>query len=230
MKTQRGGFAMGLVVGLLLGLILALGVALYVTKVPVALRQQGAAAHRRTRRRRGRAQQALGPERPAGGQEPGQAESGGAAGVSGRSGLGGGRGRTRLGTLAERQGLRGGRQGQRRRAGGLQTGTRPRGPAGRRRRLGRRRVGAEVHQTGPRPVHLFRAGRRFGRDDDAEQQRAKLAMLGFTARVTEREQAGRTVYRVRMGPFEAKDEAEAQQERLQAAGQEAALVRVQRQP
>jgi cell division protein FtsN len=35
MRSQRGGFAMGLIVGLLIGLALALGVALYVTKVPV---------------------------------------------------------------------------------------------------------------------------------------------------------------------------------------------------
>ena len=35
MRSQFGGFAVGLVVGLLLGLALALGVALYVTKVPL---------------------------------------------------------------------------------------------------------------------------------------------------------------------------------------------------
>ena len=35
MKSQRGGFALGLIVGLLIGLALALAVALYVTKVPV---------------------------------------------------------------------------------------------------------------------------------------------------------------------------------------------------
>ena len=35
MKSQRGGFALGLIVGLLIGLALALAVALYVTKVSV---------------------------------------------------------------------------------------------------------------------------------------------------------------------------------------------------
>ena len=35
MKSQRGGFGLGMIVGLLLGLALALAVALYVTKVPV---------------------------------------------------------------------------------------------------------------------------------------------------------------------------------------------------
>jgi cell division protein FtsN len=68
----------------------------------------------------------------------------------------------------------------------------------------------------------------YSRADDAEQQRARLAMLGFTARVSEREQAGRTVYRVRLGPFERKDEADAVQERLKSNAVESALVRVER--
>jgi cell division protein FtsN len=70
----------------------------------------------------------------------------------------------------------------------------------------------------------------FARAEDAEQQRAKLAMMGFGARVTEREQAGRTVYRVRLGPFERKDDADAAQERLATASVESALVRVENAP
>ena len=68
----------------------------------------------------------------------------------------------------------------------------------------------------------------FNRAEDAEQQRAKLAMLGFAARVSEREQAGRTVFRVRLGPYTTSDEANAAQNRLQGSGIEAALVRVER--
>ena len=68
----------------------------------------------------------------------------------------------------------------------------------------------------------------FAKPEDAEQQRAKLAMQGLAARVTEREQSGRTVYRVRLGPFDQKDDAEAAQQRLQGTGTEAALVRVER--
>jgi cell division protein FtsN len=67
----------------------------------------------------------------------------------------------------------------------------------------------------------------FARPEDAEQQRAKLAMMGMGARVTEREQSGRTVYRVRLGPFDRKEDADAAQERLQAASVESALVRVE---
>ena len=68
----------------------------------------------------------------------------------------------------------------------------------------------------------------YARGEEAEQQRAKLAMLGYTAKVTEREQSGRTMYRVRLGPFEKKDDAEGAQTRLAGSGVEAALVRVQK--
>jgi len=68
----------------------------------------------------------------------------------------------------------------------------------------------------------------FSKSEDAEQQRAKLAMLGYTAKVTEREQSGRMMYRVRLGPFQLRDEAESAQNNLQSGGESAALVRVER--
>ena len=68
----------------------------------------------------------------------------------------------------------------------------------------------------------------FRTPEDAESQRAKLSLSGVEARVSEREQAGRPVYRVRVGPFDKKDEAEKSKEKLEAAGLETALVRVQR--
>lgn len=61
--------------------------------------------------------------------------------------------------------------------------------------------------------------------DDAETQRGKLALLGYAARISEREQSGRTVHRVRLGPFEEKGEADGTKEKLVAAGFEAVLVR-----
>jgi cell division protein FtsN len=68
----------------------------------------------------------------------------------------------------------------------------------------------------------------FTRPEDAEQQRARLAMLGYEAKVTEREQSGRTVFRVRAGPYDSRDAADGAQVRLQEAGVEARLVRVER--
>ena len=68
----------------------------------------------------------------------------------------------------------------------------------------------------------------FGRIEDAEAQRAKLAMSGYQAKVTEREQSGRTVYRVRLGPFDKKEEAAQVKEKLESTGVESALVQVQK--
>ncbi|MFM1766116.1 MAG: hypothetical protein RIU71_1879 [Pseudomonadota bacterium] len=53
-------------------------------------------------------------------------------------------------------------------------------------------------------------------------------MMGIEAKVSEREQAGRTIFRVRSGPFDDKDQAEKIKARLVATGMDAALVRVQR--
>jgi len=68
----------------------------------------------------------------------------------------------------------------------------------------------------------------FARPEEAEAQKAKLAIQGFTAKLMEREQNGRTVYRVRLGPVDTRDEAENLQRKIEGAGFEANLVRVQR--
>ena len=68
----------------------------------------------------------------------------------------------------------------------------------------------------------------YARPEDAEQQRARVGLMGLSAKTTEREQSGRTVYRVRLGPFDRKEAADAAQERLAGNGVEAALVRVER--
>ncbi len=68
----------------------------------------------------------------------------------------------------------------------------------------------------------------FRTPEDAEAQRAKLSLTGVEAKVTEREQSGRQIYRVRVGPYDKKDEAEKIKTQIEAAGHETALVRVQR--
>jgi len=83
--------------------------------------------------------------------------------------------------------------------------------------------------SGADPFQYYVQVGAYSRSDDAEQQRAKLAMTGLTARVTEREQAGRTVYRVRVGPFDSRDEADASREQAAAVGyRDATLVPVPR--
>jgi cell division protein FtsN len=68
----------------------------------------------------------------------------------------------------------------------------------------------------------------FRTPEDAESQRAKLSLSGVETKVSEREQSGRTVFRVRAGPFDKREDADKTKERLEAAGMETALVRVQR--
>ena len=82
--------------------------------------------------------------------------------------------------------------------------------------------------SGADPFSYFIQAGAFRTPEDAEQQRARLSLLGVTARVSEREQAGRTVYRVRLGPFDKKDDADKAKDRLDSNSIETALVRVQR--
>lgn len=78
------------------------------------------------------------------------------------------------------------------------------------------------------PFQYFVQAGAYARPEDAEQQRARLGMLGYEAKLTEREQSGRTVYRVRIGPFDKREVAEGAKDKLAAGGVEAALVRVQK--
>ena len=87
---------------------------------------------------------------------------------------------------------------------------------------------AAAATAGTDPFSYFIQAGAFRTPEDAEQQRARLSLLGMQARVSEREQAGRTVYRVRLGPFDKKDDADRAKDRLDNNSIETALVRVQR--
>lgn len=64
--------------------------------------------------------------------------------------------------------------------------------------------------------------------EDAEAQRAKLSLMGIDTKVSAKEQSGKMVHRVRVGPFDKRDEAERSKEKLEKQGLETALVRVQK--
>ena len=78
------------------------------------------------------------------------------------------------------------------------------------------------------PFNYYVQAGAFRSAEEAEAQRAKLALQGLDARVSEREQSGRTVFRVRIGPMESREDAERVQQKLAASKVDAALVRVQR--
>ncbi|MDB5945486.1 MAG: hypothetical protein JWQ33_512 [Ramlibacter sp.] len=87
---------------------------------------------------------------------------------------------------------------------------------------------ARSSNPGVDPFLYFVQAGAFRTPEDAEAQRARLSLMGVEARVSEREQSGRQVFRVRVGPFDRKDDADRNKEKLEAGGVETALVRVQR--
>ena len=216
---QRGGFVIGLIIGLLIGLALALGVALYVTKVPVPFvnkvpqRTPGQDAAEAEKNKNWDPNSPLYGKNPA---KPNTPASGPliapATGlpstttppppVTATAPATPPAARDPGAILADRPAPAASKPGAT--AGGITT----------------------VPGTDPF-VYFVQAGA-FGKSEDAEQQRAKLAMLGLESKLTEREQSGRTVFRVRLGPFERKTDADSTKEKLTEAGIESALVRVQR--
>jgi cell division protein FtsN len=78
------------------------------------------------------------------------------------------------------------------------------------------------------PFMYFVQAGAYRTPEDAEAQRARLSLIGVEAKVTEREQSGRTVYRVRSGPFNKEEDADRMKDKISATGADAALVRVQR--
>lgn len=68
----------------------------------------------------------------------------------------------------------------------------------------------------------------FVSGSDAEGQRAKLALGGYDPVISQRDQDGKIIYRVRLGPFDSKSQAEQIQTQLKTNKVESALIRVQR--
>ncbi|MCW5322294.1 sporulation protein [Verminephrobacter aporrectodeae subsp. tuberculatae] len=85
---------------------------------------------------------------------------------------------------------------------------------------------AKAAQGSPDPFDYFVQAGAFRTQSDADTQRAKLAMLGWEARVSAREQNGRPVFRVRVGPFTKRSDAEQFKEKLDGAGVDSTLIRV----
>ena len=213
--SQRGGFVMGLVVGLLVGLAVALAVALYITKAPVPFVNK---VPQRTAEQ-DQAEQARNknwdPNAPLAGKTArpiGQPASAAAPAASGAAAAAPGAAAAASSPATAASGpTRPARDPAAILAGGVTPAASAAAPA----------------RTGDVFVYFVQAGA-YTRADEAEQQRAKLALLGQMAKITEREQNGRVVYRVRLGPVDARPEADRLQSKLQEAGIEAQLVRVER--
>jgi len=64
---------------------------------------------------------------------------------------------------------------------------------------------------------------------DAQQQRARLALQGFESSVTQRDSGGITYFRVRIGPFSKFDEMNNTRQQLSNAGIDSAVIRFTKQ-
>lgn len=204
MKHQRGGFVIGLIVGLLLGLAIALGVAMYVAKVPVPFVDKVPQRNAQQDAAEAEKNKNWDPNSPLYGKNPAKphpvAQAASGEVVDGDAA-----------------------------ASAPAAASSSRDPAAiLSDKSSTNAAAASVAASGVDPFVYFVQAGAFSHAEEAEQQRAKLAMMGLEARVSEREQAGRTVFRVRLGPFEQRTQADEAKAKLAGGGVEAALVRVQR--
>lgn len=66
----------------------------------------------------------------------------------------------------------------------------------------------------------------YSTEADAQRQQGKVALAGQEAHIDQRDVNGRTLYRVRIGPFSSADEAEKVQKLLSENGIQTALIRL----
>ena len=212
MNKQRGGTFLGLIIGALIGLGAALAVAVYVTKVPVPFMNKSQPRNADGDAAEAKKNRDWNPNAPLAGKStvkppliPAAPELGAmpalpAAVVAGPKG-------------AASAAAKGSKE---------PASLDPLGD------LAKARTESPATPSGVDPFSYFIQAGAFRTPEDAEQQRARLMLLGVQAKVSEREQSGRTVYRVRIGPFERKDDADKAKSRLDGNSIETALVRVQR--
>lgn len=213
MNTQRGGTFLGLIIGALIGLAAALAVAVYITKVPVPFMNKGQSRSPDHDAAEARKNQNWNPNAPLYGKNPARPAAPAAAGGPVTD-------VTPQAPLAAQKPI-------------ADPAAKPAKPAAD--PLGDLAKAkttvpalAPAAASGTDPFSYFVQVGAFRTPEDAEQQRAKMSLMGLEARVTEREQSGRTVFRVRLGPFDKKEDADKAKERLDGSGVETALVRVQR--
>jgi cell division protein FtsN len=213
-QTQRGNIIVGIIIGIVLGLAAALAVAVYVTKVPVPFLQKGPSRSAEQDAAESRKNQNWDPNAPLYGKNPAKPLPP-APGMPAATAPAAKASDAQVAT-------RDSNKDKQPEAPAVTGRPAPADPLG---DLAAARSGGT---GGADPFFYFVQAGAFRTEEDAEAQRAKLSLMGIEAKVTEREQSGRQVYRVRVGPFGNRDEADRQKDKLDAGGFDTALVRVQR--
>lgn len=216
-NKQLGGTIIGFIVGVIFGLGAALAVAVYVTKVPVPFLNKGGARGTDQDAAEAQKNKNWDPNSPLYGKNPARPPAAAAsapaaatapAAVASAPAVAAADPRAAAASSAKPAASKPGSADP---LGDLAAAKAAAAPAG-----------------GADPFDYFVQAGAFRSQADADAQRAKLAMLGWEARVSEREQNGRTVFRVRVGPFTKRDDAAQLKDKLDTTGVESALVRVQR--
>jgi cell division protein FtsN len=207
LQSQRGGTFLGFILGLVIGLGVALGVAMYVTKVPTPFsnknqpRSAEQDAVESQKNKDWNPNSVLQPKAPASAPEPGVVTATPAPAPVPTPAGEAVRSEVKPAVQADPLGDLAKSKGLSTSAGGSNAGE---------------------------PFAYFIQVGAYRNPAEAESQKAKMALMGLDAKVSEREQAGRTVYRVRLGPFEDKATADRMHTRLDSANVENTIVRIQR--
>ena len=220
-KKQLGGTILGFILGVIVGLGAALAVAVYVTKVPVPFLNKGAARGADQDAAEAQKNKDWDPNSPLRGKAAAKppAPVASAAGVDSSTPVA-----AQPVAAADAKGAAASAP----KAAASKPGKVETGKPASADPLGDLAKAKAAESGSADPYDYFVQAGAFRTQADADAQRAKLAMMGWEARVSEREQNGRPVFRVRVGPFAKRDDAAALKEKLDGTGVESALVRVQR--
>ncbi len=241
-KRQSGNIVIGLIIGLVIGLGVALGIAVYVTKVPIPFMtktQRGGAEQDEAEARKNRDWDPNAPLAGKAGAKPAAAAPVAVAPVAVAPTPATAPQPATVGPLNPPSGPvpvvvapPAKPAAKPVDASATPASSDPIGDLARSRTGGNPQVAAAAPSAaaaaGADPFMYFVQAGAYRTTEDAEVQRAKLSLMGVESKVTEREQQGRTVYRVRAGPYARKDDADRLKERLDGGGLDTALVRVQK--
>ena len=235
-NRQRGGTLLGIVIGLVLGLAAALAVAVYVTKVPVPFMNKTQTRTPEQDAAESKKNQNWDPNAPLYGKNPARPPAAASAPAEAASEPSSAPAVVPAPPPAFLPSGAASAPAGRASAPATAAAARPAAPAplppraGASDPLGDLAAArtAAAGASAPEPFIYFIQAGAFRVAEDAEAQRAKLSLMGVETRVFEREQSGRAVYRVRVGPIDKKADADRIKARLESGGIEATLVRVQR--
>jgi cell division protein FtsN len=229
MKSQRGGFFLGMIVGLLIGLALSLGVAVYITKVPLPFidkvpqrtaEQDAAEAEHNKNWDPNSGLYGKNPAKPHAVPQPVVDEAASAPAEGAASAASGAHPVTTdpaaPATVAPTPAP-------------AKPASAPAKAASSARNPAAILSGEPVSTaSGADSLSYYVQAGAYANQAEAEQQKGKLALMDLEARVVEREVSGRIMYRVRIGPFGQREQAEDVRVKLSSNGVDSALVRVQK--